>query len=83
MLTSVAKRLHENDFDLEVTEKAQARLLAEGKDYAYGARPLRRAIQKMVEDSIAEMVLRRELAGGDVVLVDAGEDGKLTFTKKA
>ncbi len=82
MLKTVAKRLHDNNLDLEVSEKAQIRLLKEGSDYAYGARPLRRAIQKMVEDSIAEMLLRREVAAGDVVLVDAAEDGKLTFTKK-
>jgi len=82
MLTSVAKRLHENNLDMEVTENAQFRLLKEGSDFAYGARPLRRAIQKMVEDSIAEMLLRREVTAGDVVLVDAADDGKLTFTKK-
>ncbi|MDR3589444.1 MAG: ATP-dependent Clp protease ATP-binding subunit [Negativicutes bacterium] len=82
MLKSVAKRLHDNDLDLEVSQKAQEQLLKEGSDYAYGARPLRRAIQKMVEDSIAEMLLRREVAAGDVVLVDAADDGKLTFTKK-
>lgn len=83
MLRGVAKRLHEHELDLEVTEKAQARLLQEGRDYAYGARPLRRAIQKMVEDSIAEMLLRREVANGDIVLVDADEAGKLTFAKKS
>lgn len=82
MLRSVAKRLHENSLDMEVTGQAKARLLKEGSDYAYGARPLRRAIQKLVEDSIAEMLLRREVAAGDVVLVDADEAGKLTFAKK-
>jgi ATP-dependent Clp protease ATP-binding subunit ClpC len=83
MLKSVAKRLREHNLDIEVSDKAKTRLLAEGSDAAYGARPLRRAIQKMVEDSIAEMVLRREVSAGDVVVVDADENNKLTFRKKA
>lgn len=83
MLESVAKRLADTDLKLEVTDKAKAELLKEGKDYAYGARPLRRAIQKMVEDEIAELLLKREVSQGDSILVDAGQDGKLTFTKKA
>jgi ATP-dependent Clp protease ATP-binding subunit ClpC len=66
-----------------VSDKAKTRLLAEGKDYAYGARPLRRAIQKMVEDSIAEMVLRHEATAGDTVVVDADENGQLIFSKKS
>lgn len=82
MLTGVVNRLTENSLGLEVTDKAKERLLIEGRDYAYGARPLRRAIQKMVEDSIAEMLLRRELEPGAVVVVDADESGKLIFTKK-
>ena len=82
MLKGVAGRLKENNLDLEVTDKAKARLLKEGRDHAYGARPLRRAIQRMVEDSIAEMLLRREVTAGDTVLVDADDDDKLTFAKK-
>ena len=82
MLAGVVQRLSENNLGLEVTDKAKGRLLEEGRDYAYGARPLRRAIQKLVEDSIAEMLLRRELEPGSVVLVDADENGKLIFTKK-
>jgi ATP-dependent Clp protease ATP-binding subunit ClpC len=83
MLRDVAKRLQANGIGLEVGDKAKTRLLAEGKDHAYGARPLRRAIQKLVEDAIAEMVLRREAAAGDTVAVDAGENGQLTFSKKS
>ncbi len=83
MLRGVAKRLKDNGLGLEVGDKAKTRLLREGKDYAYGARPLRRAIQKLVEDAIAEMLLRREAAAGDTVVVDADDDGKLTFSKKA
>ncbi|MCE5285104.1 MAG: ATP-dependent Clp protease ATP-binding subunit, partial [Pelosinus sp.] len=82
MLKDVAKRLGENKITLEVTDKAAERLVKEGADFAYGARPLRRAIQKLVEDEIAEMMLRQKLAAGDVILVDAAADGKLVFQRK-
>lgn len=83
MLKEVSKRLEENNLRLEVSEQAKGELLKEGKDYAYGARPLRRAIQKLVEDRIAELMLQRQVDDGDTVQVDADETGKLTFVKKA
>ncbi len=82
MLAEVGKRLTDNDLTLEVKGEAKAELLKEGRDYAYGARPLRRAIQKLVEDEIAEMMLRKDVSAGDTVLVGVGEQGKLDFTKK-
>ena len=82
MLANVAKRLADTDLKLEVTDRAKAELIKEGRDYVYGARPLRRAIEKMVEDEIAELMLRRDITSGDTVVVDADENGKLTFTKK-
>lgn len=82
MLANVAKRLAENGLSLEVADKAKDRLLREGRDYAYGARPLRRAIQKMVEDPVSEMVLRREIKAGDTVVAEADADEKLIFSKK-
>ncbi|HWQ61855.1 MAG TPA: AAA family ATPase, partial [Negativicutes bacterium] len=83
MLKGVGKRLAENGLSLEVGDKAKTRLLTEGKDYAYGARPLRRAIQKLVEDAMAEMLLRREATVGDTIVVDADENGQLIFSKKS
>ncbi len=82
MLREVEKRLKDSNLSLDVTEKAKNELVKEGRDYAYGARPLRRAIQKMVEDKIAELMLQRDVSSGDTVLVDADDEGKLTFTKK-
>jgi len=82
MLKDVEKRLADSKIKLEVTDSAKGQLLKEGLDYVYGARPLRRAIQKMVEDNIAEMMLRREAAAGETVVVDTDSDGKLTFVKK-
>lgn len=56
-------------------------LLKEGRDPDYGARLLRRAIQKLIEDPVAEMLLKREVASGDTILADVGPEG-LTFVKK-
>jgi len=83
MLKDVSKLLQANKLAMEVTDGAKRELLKEGKDYAYGARPLRRAIQKMVEDRIAEMMLSKELDTNDTVIIDADHEGKLTFVKKS
>lgn len=82
MLRDVAKRLEESKIALEVTDEAAKVLIKEGSDFDYGARPLRRAIQKLVEDEIAEMMLRKEAAAGDVILVETQTNGKLSFKKK-
>ena len=83
MLTDLAKRLAGASLDLEVTEQAKTLIVLEGSDFQYGARPLRRAIQKMIEDPISEMMLRSEAKAGDTVVVDTDNNGKLTFGKKA
>lgn len=82
MLNDVAKRLTDAQISLEVTDKAKELLVKEGSDFQYGARPLRRAIQKMVEDAISEMMLKKEAAAGDTIRVDAGDDSQLTFAPK-
>ncbi len=78
MLGSVAKRLDERDVHLEVTPEAEEFLAKEGFDVTYGARPLRRAIQRMVEDSLSEELLAGRVKIGDRVLADV-ENGKLVF----
>lgn len=82
MLHDMAKRLKDNELKLEVTEQAKQELLKAGSDHDYGARPLRRAIQKMVEDEIAERMLRQEVKAGDTILVDADDNHQLVFNKK-
>ncbi|MBP2645024.1 MAG: ATP-dependent Clp protease ATP-binding subunit ClpC [Firmicutes bacterium] len=82
MLQTVSRRLDENQLSLEVSQAAKTRLLKDGSDFEYGARPLRRAIQKLVEDAIAEMLLKNEVKAGDIITVDAGGDGELVFAKK-
>lgn len=82
MLQDVSKRLHESGVGFIVHDQAKSVLLKAGTDHAYGARPLRRAIQKMVEDEIAEILLRGEAKDGDTLEVNVNEQGKLTFSKK-
>lgn len=81
MLKDLNKRLEENELTLEVTDKAKDLLAQEGFDPEYGARPLRRAIQKLVEDNLAEEMLKGNFKAGDVVLVDA-EEKEIKITKK-
>jgi len=81
LLADLIKRVQENDFNLELTEKARSLILEQGYDPAYGARPLKRAIQKLVEDAVSEEILKKTVQPGDRIRVDA-EDGKI-FVGKA
>jgi ATP-dependent Clp protease ATP-binding subunit ClpC len=82
MLREVAKRLKDGQIAMEVTDEAKTEILAKGLEPAYGARPLRRAIQRMVEDVVTDMVLRRDLKPGDTVLVTADAEGGLLLQCK-
>ena len=75
----LCERLRERSVDLALTAAAKQALVAEGYDPTYGARPLRRAIQRNVENALSRMMLRGEIKDGDTVILDASEDG-LTFT---
>jgi ATP-dependent Clp protease ATP-binding subunit ClpB len=77
----LAARLGERKISLEVTPKAKAHLAEAGYDPQYGARPLKRTIQTLVQNPLAKKVLSGELADGDTVTVDAGKDG-IVFRKK-
>ncbi len=77
----VTKRLSEMGITLTLTEEALDLLSEKGFDPSYGARPLRRAIQTMVEDALAEKILAGDFAKGDTVVVTASE-GKLEFKKQ-
>jgi ATP-dependent Clp protease ATP-binding subunit ClpC len=78
MLAEVAERLRERHIKLEASDAARALLAEKGYDPAYGARPLRRVIQREVENPIASAVLRGEFAEGDAILVDV-EDGTIVL----
>jgi ATP-dependent Clp protease ATP-binding subunit ClpB len=77
-LARLRERLAERKLSLEVTEEAKELLAEEGWDPAYGARPLKRAIQRLVENPLALRLLEGDFAEGDVVRVDA-LDGELAF----
>ncbi len=74
----LAKRLAERKIALELTANAQALVAKEGFDPAYGARPIRRTIQRLVLDPLAQKVLTGEFKEGDTVVVDA-QEGKIVF----
>ena len=79
-LRGLMKRLADRKIKVELTERAKEFLVQEGYDPSYGARPLKRAIQRRVLDPLAMRVLEGEFAEGDRVVVDVGPDG-LTFAK--
>ena len=82
MVAELDARLGENGVRIEATAAAKQELVKEGRDPQYGARPLRRAIQKLVEDEVAELFLKGDVKPGDTVVVDADAAGKLTFAKR-
>jgi ATP-dependent Clp protease ATP-binding subunit ClpC len=75
MLNDVFKRLTEQGITLECTERFKDRLVEEGYNPSYGARPLRRAIMRLLEDSLAEEILSARIKDGDVAIVDVDETG--------
>jgi ATP-dependent Clp protease ATP-binding subunit ClpB len=74
----LAQRLEERKITLQLTDNAKALIAKEGFDPAYGARPIKRTIQKQILDPLAQKVLTGEFKEGDTVLVDA-QDGKIVF----
>ncbi len=78
-LASLVKRLADRRIELRVTDDAAQRLAAEGFDVVFGARPLKRLIQKKLGDTLAMALLEAKFGDGDTVTVDVGADGQLTF----
>ncbi|MCG9890987.1 MAG: ATP-dependent Clp protease ATP-binding subunit [Thermosynechococcaceae cyanobacterium MS004] len=77
LLAEVFKRLLEKNINLNVTERFKDRLVEEGYNPSYGARPLRRAIMRLLEDSLAEEILTGKISDGDAITVDVGEEGQV------
>jgi ATP-dependent Clp protease ATP-binding subunit ClpC len=75
MLKEVFGRLTDKGIVLEVTDRFKERLITEGYSPSYGARPLRRAIMRLLEDSLAEEILSGRIKDGDTALVDVDENG--------
>ncbi len=75
MLREVKERLREEELSIRVTDEAVRFLVEEGYDQKFGARPLKRTIQRYIEDPLSEKILMAEFAEGDEILVDRGEEG--------
>ncbi|MGB5935669.1 MAG: AAA family ATPase, partial [Ornithinimicrobium sp.] len=86
MVVRLDERLKDKDMGIELTPAAKALLAKKGYDPVLGARPLRRAIQREIEDALSEKILFNELAAGQIVLIDTEGEGKeeaFTFTGTA
>ncbi len=77
MLSETAKVLQDKDISIEVSPEAKEYILSQGTDFKYGARPLRRAIQRYIEDEISDLILKSELKNGQKVIITF--DTKLHF----
>jgi ATP-dependent Clp protease ATP-binding subunit ClpC len=77
LLNEVFKRLLEKNISLQVTERFKDRLVEEGYNPSYGARPLRRAIMRLLEDSLAEEILSGKIKEEDTIVVDVNEEGQV------
>ncbi|MEV0772173.1 ATP-dependent Clp protease ATP-binding subunit [Nocardia salmonicida] len=90
MIARVGKQLKNKDMAMELTDQAKSLLAKRGFDPVLGARPLRRTIQREIEDQLSEKILFGEIGAGQTILVDVegwngeglGEDAKFTFTGK-
>ena len=82
LLRDVKSRLAEKGLSLEISPAAKNKLVEQGTDFKYGARPLKRAIQKLIEDELAEQLLARKFKSGDTIYVKKNGD-LLDFVVKA
>lgn len=82
MLKEVIKRALERDIELGITENFKNRIVDEGFNPSFGARPLRRAIVRLVEDSIAERILGGDIKEGDSVILDVDAEGKIAVLNR-
>lgn len=80
-LTRIQRRLASRDLELEATPASRDWLAEIGFEPQYGARPMKRALQRHIEDELARRVISGELGPGDRILVDYGS-GSLTFTRQ-
>lgn len=82
MLRDLRAKLAENGLTLEVSREARELLVKEGSDTRYGARPLRRAVRKMLEDPVSDLYLAGMFKAGDTICASVGERGNIVFTPK-
>ena len=74
LMSDVTKRLGERDLQLEITPEAMKLLVKEGSDFTMGARPLKRAIQRLIEDPVSDLILKGDAKEGKIIKVDAKDN---------
>ena len=77
MLNNVFKRLKEKEITLDVTDRFKDKVVDEGFSPAFGARPLRRAIMRLLEDNLAEKMLSGDIAEGTSAIMDVNAEGEI------
>ena len=82
LLKDVEKKLEHFNVSLEISDSAKKLLIKDGTDIEYGARPLKRVIQKEIEDPVASLILEDGLEGKSVLQINTDDKNKLTFTAK-
>ncbi|MBC7247232.1 MAG: ATP-dependent Clp protease ATP-binding subunit [Actinobacteria bacterium] len=81
LMKRVKDQMAEQDIEIILSDGAKELLVKEGYDPVYGARPLRRAIQKLIEDPLSEKILAKEFEAGSTVLIATDDEGRITFEK--
>lgn len=74
LMSDVTKRLEERDLQLEITPEAMQLLVKEGSDFTMGARPLKRAIQRLIEDPVSDLILKGDAKEGKIIKADAKDN---------
>ena len=79
-LATLVRRLEEQKVGLKLTDGARAKLGEVGYDPQFGARPLKRTIQSLIQNPLAKLIISGKVKEGDIVVADAGKDAELVFT---
>ena len=74
LMSDVTKRLEERDLQLEISPEAMQLLIKEGSDFTMGARPLKRAIQRLIEDPVSDLILKGDAKEGKIINADAKDN---------
>ena len=74
LMSDITKRLEERDLHLEITPEAMKLLVKEGSDFTMGARPLKRAIQRLIEDPVSDLILKGDAKKGKIIKADAKDN---------